>query len=353
MENNATSTKPARGRDRHSPANVRPEDYTYHGIWEPLEPVGHETAMMVALGGPGAAERFRAMREAQIAAHEALVREIADAGYKGNFDAKRTCDHCGAYFKYGSIFRHEPTGELIVVGWICSEETFDVPDRAALDQKRARERAAAGREALKRAEALQAWIDEDPTRQTDVIDWMLAHPEDGFYQDLLAKMRKYGPLSERQEAAVRKGPEREAKRLAALAADAAAGPVPEGRLVLEGEVLSTKWQDSDYGGSLKMVVRLDNGSRVWGSVPSSMQAMEQPLDRGDRVQFTATVEASRDDASFGYYKRPSKASRLSGTTVSDDVSGLDMAGCVEARRVMAGGEADPTWSASPVAEVDA
>lgn len=324
MEATTTPTTTTSGRDLHSPANVRPEDYSYRGCWEPLQAVGHQTAMMVALMGPRAAEAFQADRIRRVEEHKALLREIADAGYKGNFDAKRTCDHCGAYFKYGSIFRHEPTGHLIVVGWICAEQTFDCPTKAALDQKKARERAAGGREALRNAEAVQAWVDEDPTRQTDVIDWMLAHPEDSFYQDLLGKMRKYGPLSERQEAAVRKGPAMEAARAARAAQDAEAGPVPEGRMVIEGEVVSTKWQDSDFGGSLKMLVRLGNGSKVWGSVPSSLQAMEQEITRGDTVRFTATVTRSDRDESFGFFKRPAKAERIGTAADGPIYSGIQV-----------------------------
>lgn len=323
MEATTTPTTPTSGRDLHSPANVRPEDYSYFGCWEPLPAMNGDDAMMLSLMGPKAAEAFRAHRDAMIAQRKALHAEIAAAGYAGNFAHKGTCDHCGAYFKYGSIFRHEPTGHLIVVGWICAEETFDCPTKAALDQKKARERAAGGREALRVAGLVTTWIEEDPTRQ-DLIDFMIARPDDSFYQDLLAKMRKYGPLSERQEAAVRKGPAMEAARAARAAQDAEAGPVPEGRMVIEGEVVSTKWQDSDFGGSLKMLVRLGNGSKVWGSVPSSLQAMEQEITRGDTVRFTATVTKSDRDESFGYYKRPVKAERIGTAADGPIYSGIQV-----------------------------
>lgn len=96
--------------------------------------------------------------------------------------------------------------------------------------------------------------------------------------------------------------------LDALAArEAAKVPVVEGRYEIQGEVLSVKFQESQFGGSLKMLVAVD-GYKVWGSVPSDLYGVE----RGDRVAFTATVEASGDDASFGFYKRPTKARRLDG-----------------------------------------
>lgn len=298
-----TSTA-ANTRDIHSPANVAPEDYDYFGFWDwNATIVSDEMAMMVALAGPEAAAAFRASREAEIERRIELRAEIRSAGYQGNFEAKGTCDHCGANFIYGSIFRHVPTGQLVVVGWICADETFDVPDRAALDQKRARERAAHGRERLRVLTSTIAWVTEDTTR-IGVIGWLISHQdESGFYSDLLAKLRKYGPLSERQEAAVRKGPAQEAARAARAAEAAQAGPVPTGsRLLIEGEVLTTKWQESMYGGALKMLVKLANGSKVWGSVPSSIE-----VAKGDTVRFNANVEASNDDPSFGFFKRPTKA----------------------------------------------
>lgn len=128
---------------------------------------------------------------------------------------------------------------------------------------------------------------------------------------------------------------------------AQAEPLEEGRRPIVGVVLSTKWQDSDFGSTLKMLVRQDDGNKVWGSVPRSLWGsvprslesertyrIERPsmpgpdavvisedetgwlcIDRGEdvptlkgrRVEFTATVERSRDDRHFGFFKRPSGA----------------------------------------------
>jgi hypothetical protein len=98
-------------------------------------------------------------------------------------------------------------------------------------------------------------------------------------------------------------------------------PVVEGRIVITGEVLSEKWQTSDYGEQHKMLVRDDRGFKVWGSVPAAIEmsrfhdadGMYQEIpgvEKGSRVTFTATVEASRDDESFGFFMRPSKAELL-------------------------------------------
>jgi hypothetical protein len=90
------------------------------------------------------------------------------------------------------------------------------------------------------------------------------------------------------------------------AAHAEGEDVPEGRLVITGTLLAMKWQESYYGSTLKMLVQDDRGFRVWGSVPSSLDA-----NRNDRIQFTAAVTQSDDDPKFGFFKRPSKATVLS------------------------------------------
>jgi hypothetical protein len=55
-----------------------------------------------------------------------------------------------------------------------------------------------------------------------------------------------------------------------------------------------------------MLVRDDRGFKVWGTVPSSLPN----TDRGDKVTFTASVERSNNDETFGFFKRPSKATLI-------------------------------------------
>lgn len=98
--------------------------------------------------------------------------------------------------------------------------------------------------------------------------------------------------------------EKEAKQAEQEARAAAAPDVPEERLEIVGEVLTTKWQDSDWGGAFKMLVIDDRGFKVWGSVP---RAIEDDVARGKWVAFVATCEPSKDDPKFGFFKRPSKA----------------------------------------------
>lgn len=117
-----------------------------------------------------------------------------------------------------------------------------------------------------------------------------------FRADLASKLYRFGSLSDAQIAAVQKGLDR-AK--AEAEQKAAAGPLAEGRYEIEGEVVSVKWVDSQYGSTRKILVKLDCGNKVFGTSPRALDA-----GRGDRVTFTATVERSNDDPHFGFFSRP-------------------------------------------------
>ena len=78
--------------------------------------------------------------------------------------------------------------------------------------------------------------------------------------------------------------------------------IAPGRQAFAGEVLATKWKDTDFGPVYKMLVQDDRGFKLWGSVPKNIDP-----GRGDRVAFVGTVEPSRDDSRFGFFKRPAKA----------------------------------------------
>lgn len=139
-----------------------------------------------------------------------------------------------------------------------------------------------------------------------------------FRASLATKLYKYGSLSDAQVAAAEKGL---AKEKADAEMKAEAGPLAEGTYELVGEIVSHKWsEDRGYGSQHKMLVRLDNGNKVFGTIPESLeQAHQTETDqgtaytdpKGSRVSFTATVERSRDDDHFGFFKRPRKATLLS------------------------------------------
>ena len=125
-----------------------------------------------------------------------------------------------------------------------------------------------------------------------------------FVKDVLAKAVAKAEMTEKQEAALAAAV---ARIEASDAEKATAAPLPEaGRFRIEGEVLTTKVVESQFGLTTKMLVKADAGWKVWGTVPTAALETVHGITRGDRVAFTATVEASKDDPLFGWFKRPAK-----------------------------------------------
>lgn len=272
--------------DVHSPAHLVTEDY---------ELVDVVDTMPDEFAGPDAHRWLRQCAE--------LVQSspLAERGLG-------QCHHCGALIRYAAVMRHLPTGQHIAVGETCLDNRFSLATskfhalrkQAQLDRERQRIRA-----------AVTAFVAENPD-----LAWMADRAGEtmpaeskgnAFIADVAHKLRQYGSLSERQISAVRAAVKRDADRAAQRAAENAEPmtPCPTGKVTVTGRILTTRWQESQYGGSLKCLVLDDRRFKVWGTVPRSLD-----ITTGDRVTFSATVERSADDETFGFYKRPTKASKL-------------------------------------------
>lgn len=83
------------------------------------------------------------------------------------------------------------------------------------------------------------------------------------------------------------------------------GDAPEGRVTVSGTVTSVKVYEDYYGVQCKMMVVLENGATVYGSLPKSI-----PFEYRGKVRFTATFELAKDDKTHAFYKRPSKVIML-------------------------------------------
>ena len=80
-------------------------------------------------------------------------------------------------------------------------------------------------------------------------------------------------------------------------------PVTEDRIQFEGKIINTKFQENQFGGTLKMLFEDMRGFRLWGSVPSKL--LDKELNDLN-IKFLATVSVSDTDSSFGFFKRPTK-----------------------------------------------
>jgi hypothetical protein len=239
----------------------------------------------------------------------AVLEQFPPLDANGNFVRKGTCDHCGARFDWGSVYRHT-SGLHIVVGNVCAEKTLSVPSRFELDVKRLKARIAAARETARNAAKAQR------EAAVDGYEWLYAEKHaNPTLADIAAKGLKYGGLTPRQVELIQRihsgvkpqwQVEKEQREAVRAAQEAAAEPVPttDERLTIRGEVVCVRNQEGYMGRvTTKMLVRVDAGYKLWGTVPSSLY----DADVGAIVEFQAAIERSDKDDKFGFFSRPTKA----------------------------------------------
>ncbi len=178
---------------------------------------------------------------------------------------------------------------------------------------------------IDRAEALLAWIANEYDGNGYIANLRISAENE------LIGLRKIGLLvslpiawdnaqrsvaerAEREARWVTEKAEREAARAAEMA-DAA--DAPTGRVEITGEVIKLDSRETDWGTIYKMIIKTDEGWKLWVSQPQSL--FDIPIDEGlghrsvevgERVTMAVTVEPSPDDPKFAFGKRPSKASRV-------------------------------------------
>lgn len=314
------STEPR--TDVHRPKEIRPEDYSWRHSFDTqppmFMPVGNVTQADI--------ERAQAAMEEWHKLFEQFVMAPIRHSAATVYGSPNRCDHCGAHLRYGNLYHHEPTGGVIVVGDICADETMEVPDRAKLQQKRIREAAASARmrEANNKAARQRIEVAEKSYPEATAI---LEHYEGDnyFIEDVAGKFKHNGYLSEKQAAAIVRAHRRDIDRAAQAEKEKArveAGEVEavptDGRQVVTGEIVKEYWKDGYPSNRHVMIVRDDRGFKVWGSVPSGLYEEVEGENHshtivprsGDRVTFTAALEQSPEDPTFGFTKRPTKARTL-------------------------------------------
>jgi hypothetical protein len=340
--------------DAHAPKNFDPQDYEIIDCLDLKQPEYY--AGMPVEAYARAVEAWRA----------AILRHFPDWRTGGtDHQSVHQCNHCGnPHIRWAFVVLHKPTGAKIVVGQDCADRV-DLPDRATFAKKFIKDRdalmKAAAENAARKAkfaednaevvaflekmeERKTAWREENE-RLSDEFDakltewyqsgnegrrpWMpknslpSVHP---FITDMIHAFNRKGELSEKQVEALRKFMANEEKfearrqeRAAEDAAHAPTGPLVEGRRVVAGEVISAKFKDYYERQVPKMLVREDDGNKVWMTIPEA--AFNDPANiseqnptgirhiddfKGHRIEVTATVERSDSDEHFGFGSRPSK-----------------------------------------------
>lgn len=217
------------------------------------------------------------------------------------------CNHCGKAIRWAVQFRHLPTGENVVFGEICADVLSLSDSRTKHEMVLLKRRVAnlekKMREKEKRDDNYTFFKLNNPT-VVEYLENLYDQDKNYFLRSLKGQLERYGMLTTAQvEAFERVMKQRDEAAARRLAEPIPTTPVVEGRMHLEGEVLSVKWQDSMYGMIEKMLVRLADANKVWGTVPNNISNIE----RGQKVSFTATVTRSDKDDHFGFFSRPTKA----------------------------------------------
>jgi hypothetical protein len=229
--------------------------------------------------------------------------DLLDASTSTGHDGKCAC--CGSTrLVYVCTVVHKPTMLAFPMGSTCAHKLNGL-------QGNLTHRIAAAKEKVRQIKQVATWVAHHP-EHADVIAWARSEGAHHIARDMAGKLAKWGSISTKQVDFLYKlqdQAEQQVARKAVQAAELASAPDLEaGRYEISGEVLTTKWQENNFGygaaATLKMLVKLANGNKVWGTAPGNIA---DEVDRGSTVSFVASVEVSKDDSHFGFYKRPAKA----------------------------------------------
>jgi len=256
--------------------------------------------------------------------------QLSGDGYQLGAGSGCQCGHCGTAIRYSALLARDDVREYIHVGEVCLDNRFRGLTKAEF--KRLRETARLNRERATFEERVDALVEQHPHLQRLLNNDDVVRGS-SFLADVRRKFVESGRLTDNQIAAVKRAfegeerrqqwakerAERQAKFAAEKAALQAAGvQAPEGRVEVEGEIVSVKWHESNIGygygrrsaGAYKIVVKTDAGWSCWATLPSELAAEGAATAKGRRIQFTATLTRSDRDPTFAFGKRPTHASFL-------------------------------------------
>jgi hypothetical protein len=220
------------------------------------------------------------------------LRRLQETGKIAGYGGK--CTVCGARFRHGDVWLHEPTGEHIHLGHDCADKYAMHADRSEWEL-----------ECGRLAQAKATWLIREAKREQREA-FLTANPglaedlqcEHSIVQDIAKRFSEFATLSPKQIELVRK--------LAAEARNPAPVevnlPAPEGKVGFCGEIVSKKSYEGMYGTQVKITVKVREEAGVWFcwlTLPSDAYGCE----RGEVLQLHATLTRGRDQH-FAIGKRP-------------------------------------------------
>ena len=218
------------------------------------------------------------------------------------------CDVCGARYKYGDVWQHIESGEVITIGHECADKFGAMVDRSDLDayrKEQARVRKL-GRELAKRRDNLRKFV---ATAGHELLKALRS--DHRIVRDIRTRVIKFGSISDKQKALVIKLATEQQEKASRPEEQTVPAQINGKRQTITGEVLSCKWYESDYGDTFKMTVKVKtNGGYwlAWGTCPTAiLDEVQLASDlRGSTVRFDAALKPGRDEH-FALFSRPTKA----------------------------------------------
>jgi hypothetical protein len=302
-----------------------------------------------------------------------IVSALVDEGwsFRGAPHGSGQCSHCGTHLRYAALLGHTATKTLLYVGETCLDNRFSgtkgefdaMRKAAAAKAEQSRRDGKSAAWLAEHPEAAYLSYAHNISVAGGETEWTLGYDGDTFsteaeaqaafealpeglqshwnqpmqawkrgttwdervrmgdktstLMDMWFKVERYGSLSDNALGYAMKilgwldeADQRLQARQAEQAAKVASGAVlTAGRQVLTGVITKVSWKSSDFGGAWKITVALENGTKVWGTLPSNLEP-EGDIDTvvGKTITMTATVTVKDDDPTFGFYKIPKKAS---------------------------------------------
>jgi len=219
-----------------------------------------------------------------------------------------SCHVCGAHAHYVAVYHHPETNKYIVTGEDCAAKIDNGEARAFRNVRKhisisrarniKREKA---KEILEKEGLIAAWDLYNNSNREDKY-------EENTICNIVGNLIQYGSISDKASNFVKVLLSKIENRaeVARIAAEkklnAKVIPFNRVRATIVGVVISKKQVDTPYGSAIKILVEHADGWKIWGSKPSGLG-----IERGDKIEFDAKIEISKDDPKFGFFSRPTKA----------------------------------------------
>jgi hypothetical protein len=316
--------------DPHRPGAIVPQDYEFV-LWYDCGS-GEEPSYGVNCMKPVFDwATLQAIPGATAHSHDCCILGLREQGEKfaetGRDHGTGKCTVCGAWFRFGQVWRHLPTGDLIHLGHDCADKYSLVANRMSRNEW-ARYQEALGKKRTQAAKEHQRATARDKFIKANGLEEAFeVRNQHEILVDMFGRLHQWGSLSEKQVAFAKKltaeikNPTPKVEEIKVSA--------PSGRVTFTGTIVSAKWYDNAYGGNVKITVKVATPDGIWlawGTLPSAVTDSCDSL-RGRKITLTGTLTAG-NEPHFAFFKRPTLVSMeplpASERPVEDFLTGVEV-----------------------------